>query len=397
MAEYFPVVLDIGLRYLRLGFSGERKPFVVSTNGAGRSPYSTPDLAIPVYLGLGDAALSEEQRLSLLENIVRDSGPKKALKTYSSDYGKWLHEGSFEDAFSAKETASLLKQIFLGDLMVLPLQCKVFITENRAVSVKKKYAVSRWLLQDVRVKSVAWVPLSIMAMVGAGIDNAMVVSLGWEAALVEPVFDMRVLHNLVCFDSLGHFDGLTLHYKLIELLAGLEDAAVGRLLARNDAFEIVENFVANAVYVRENTVDDDTVFEIHDGVTIPGRIRYDVIEGMLFGTSHNLPGIIHDLAEKTALDIRPVLLDNVLFTGGLAKIPGLKARVVLETRKLTAMKVHGRAGLGLWAGCSLYTSAVLLKQSRPYWKTHEFTRETIKQGPTLSLFPDAFNALYKAR
>lgn len=396
MAEYFPVVLDLGLRYVRLGFSGERKPFICSTSGAGRAAHSTPDLPTPAYLGLGNAALTEEQRKTLLEKIVSEKGPEKALKLFASDHGSWLDEGIFEDAFSRVEAALLLKEMFLTDLMVLPLQCKVFVTENRAFSVRRKYAVSRWLLHDVRVKSVVWVPLGLMAMAGSGLENAMVVSLGWESVLVEAVFDMRVLHSLACFEALGLFDGLTLHYKLVERLADLKDTAVDALLSRGDAFEILENFVANAVYVRENTENDDSMFELHEDVKIPGKIRHEVVEGMLFGTKNNLPRIILDLVEKTALDVRPVLLENVLFTGGVAKIPGLKARMVLEIRKLSSANVYGRAGLGQWAGCSLYTSAVLLKQSKSYWKTQEFTRDTIKQGPTLSLLPDAHNALYKA-
>lgn len=410
--EYFPIILDIGSRFLRLGYVGESIPTVTipttsnftSYNNFNTNTSNNPNCNLPKYLDTNDTSLTPADLELINGRLFESPHYKKLSEIYTQDLinFKWINLQ--EDLSNRDKSCSLImkfKRIFSDEILIPPIKVKIIlINPNNSVSLN--YQILNFLLFDLRVKSVILLNESIMNLVGSNLSSGLVVQLGWKQATIDPIIDLRKLDEL-SYENEKKFNGYTLHYKIIESLINLNDSKVNDLLlSRLDVFDIIELFIVNAVYVRLKDDKTCTVSEytILPEVTIPGSLRYEIIEKMLFDENdeNSLPKVIVNIIKKSAVDIRCQLSENIIICGGLSKIAGLKTRLLQEIRILDHFEVEGKLTVGSWCGTSLYCANNLFRQSRSIIRNQEITRDVLREntsekGILLSALPDNWNLL----
>lgn len=414
--EYYPLIFDLGSRFTRSGFVGDSqpamtlpiaKPSIVKSSSNCSNDESTL-INTPPYLDVSNKSLTEDLSYKLLLSLKDHPVFGKLCQIYQNDLqeARWI-DFQTELRQDNNHLFQNLKLLINEKLLVQPKKIKLILIDN-SQAVLINYILSKFLLFELKVKSIIFLPESIMTMVGANIRDGLNIDISWKKCTINYIYDLRILHEFN-YESFQKFNGNTLHYKIIEKLIDLNDETLNKeLLSKENLFDIVELFIGNAVYVKD--IDDDNLderkFEIIPGIHIPSRIRHEVIEAVFFSKGHDLqageghlPSIIKECINRVPLDIRLQLIKNTVFSGGLSKIPGFKTRFLEELRALD-IPAKGKITLGSWTGCSMYCSTSLLRQSQKIVKNHEITRDVMNdleikdKGINLTAFPNDWNSLY---
>ena len=391
--EYYPVILDICSTFIRAGFAGDALPLVTIKSVDQNTQRASS--SVPPYYDVSDASMTSEQHDMVISSLFSSSAViKRVSEIYSKDHSNNPRQSK---SISGNNLQVKLSDIFNNHLLISPSKTKIIVVDS-CYSILEKSRISTILLSKIGVKSIIWVPEPMLHVIGANNTNGLVVNVRWDLLLLNTIIDLRILSHL---EDVKNFNGSSLHYKIIEKLIELEDEDVNALLERNDLFDIIENFIANAVYVRpiDEKENDTRLFQISKGISIPNRLRYEVVESLFFGED-KISQVIVSTVKKSPIDVRPVLLENIIITGETSNIPGFKTRLIREVRNLVIGNATCKVTLGLWAGCSLYCSTTLVRQNEKVWKSQEITKEILKNsishdGIRLTNIPDAFNSLYK--
>lgn len=101
------------------------------------------------------------------------------------------------------------------------------------------------------------------------------------------------------------------------------------------------------------------------------------------GFSELIPGLsslVADLVGELAVDVRPQVLQNLVFCGTIASLE-LQRNLVKQIQSLfPKLRVSGKYCLGAWAGGSIYCSTSLLKQDMNALRHREVTVEKLRSG-----------------
>lgn len=391
--EYTPVIVEIGSRFIKVGFAGETSPLVVKSTGA-LFPFNEVNQTYPSFLGVNDSSLTTQQRDVLIERSIQDNPHiSKTIELYNNNKHKWIRLNSESNKHDNITLYNKLHEIFSIDLMVSPRRCKIILIDNK-FSIANKFKIFDALINKLKVKSVITLPDQVLSTIGGGERDGLVLDFGWEALKIDPIFDLRSLTN-GGREVFNDFNGVSLHYRVILELLQLNDPNVNELIQRSDLFEVIETFIMKDMYVGEGLNEDEVATIL--GVPVPSHLRHSIVELML--KDPKLYNIVDHIVKSSNIDCRPILLKSFLITGGLSKIPGFKARLMEELKKRYP-SASSKNTLGSWAGSSLYITTVLIKQDKSKWKELEITREILgglisDKSYKLSVLPDSINASFK--
>lgn len=328
--EYYAVTLEFSPRSIRLGFAGEATPHTeISWNTPVWNKFQTnkiPQKALPGYLETASHALSPEQQAQLTENVCELH--EKVALTYRQDMTNNRFVFWQDDGYLA--LSRTLKHLLVAKLLISPGRTKLFVVDG-GFSAVEKFQFCQALLTPTGIASVCFVPRSPCSAISANVENAVVVDFGWKDCSVVVVGDLRC----ILVDRFSRFSEEAVRYRLEEDLNSVGDLVVGRSGQKS------------------------------------------VLENVLFGCD-SLPQAIAQVIRKQAIDLRPVIAKNLVMTGELAHICGLKGRLIQEVQCLLPdVAVLGKETLGPMAGTSLYCSTTLLRHDRNKWKHLEVTREKL--------------------
>lgn len=393
--EYTPIILEIGSRFIRAGIAGQSQPLSTVVTST-KFPSVDHQLVIPSFYGLQDAALTTSQYDLVSKELCLDQNTKTLSQQYSRELHKWI---DFSTDFETLLHAKLL-HLFSNELLVSPRKCKVILVDSN-FAVVTKFQILHILLRKLMVKSVILQPESILSTIASDIENALVMDFGWQSFRIDLVIDLRNINNKTANEFVS-FSGSALHYKFVLALIEVLDVGVmEKLSSRDDFFELVEQFIMNAMYVKgRGDTPENADFEIVDGINIPNRLQYEVMEGCFF-SNDELVNIVDSVIRKATVDSRPMLLQNLVITGGVSNVPGFRSRLIDELRRFyNTLAVDSKDCMGSWSGCSMYVSCVLINQDKSVWKENEITRDTMSslsndRGFKLSGFPDSINNLHR--
>ena len=397
--EYTPIILEVGARFIKAGIAGQSQPLSTLVTSV-EFPETVHELEIPSFFGLQDSALTSSQYDLLSTNLWLDPNIHSLSLQYTQELHKWIN---FHRDFESLLHGKLLK-MFSSELLVSPRKCKVILLDCN-YSVVTKFKIVQILLGKLMVKSVILQPESILSTVASDTENALIFDFGWHGFRIDLIIDLRNV-NINTRTEFNSLTGTELHFKFVlKLFEVLEKDVVERLTQRNDFFELIEQFIMTAMYVNErsdsnNSNELNDGFELVDGITIPSRLRYEVIEECFFD-NEELLRIVDSVIQKSTVDSRPLLLQNVVITGGVSNVPGFRCRLVEELRHyFKDAKIDSKVCMGSWSGCSLYVSLVLVNQDKSVWKEKELTRDMFnslsnERGYKLSGFPDTINSLHR--
>ncbi|ABN68568.2 Actin-like protein (Actin-related protein 2) [Scheffersomyces stipitis CBS 6054] len=374
--EYSVVIVSLEERSVSVERAGVVSPITVRWTNSNRTNSSV--LQFPSFLELSDASLNKEETEELLRNTLETKHSKLA-EIYTSELFRWCdfnRRGGINEV-EERLIHSLLVDVCIEQLGVSPRECKVVFIDD-GFSEVFKFQMIDILLSKLKFRSVIVQASPVLAIIGSNRDSGIVVDIGWSNCRIVPVIDLRDLTVNGRYQYPRKWNGLTLHYTIVEKLIELDDRMVNeKLLSRNDLFDIIANFIEKYIYVRPIEAQPRILaesFEIVEGVFLPNKWRYEIIEEMFFG-KELISQQISSLVKSAHIDNRKVLLKNIILKGVIAEIAGFKTRLIQELNKEVNGTACGKVTLGSWSGCSTYVSSVLSKQDKASWKHLEITRE----------------------
>ncbi|ODV86570.1 hypothetical protein CANARDRAFT_185764, partial [[Candida] arabinofermentans NRRL YB-2248] len=206
------------------------------------------------------------------------------------------------------------------------IKSKIIILEPFELNQIYKKSLTDQLLLHLQARSITFIPSPLMNTVAAGVRNGLVMDFGWNFTVSQSIFDLVVLENTSMLTTIaGHTIPSWLKYKPIEQLF----------------------------------YDDESTWEKNDlDEKSPVQLLLDQLK--------QLP-----------IDIRKEMVNCVILTGGISKIPGFRLRFRKELD--SKLDKHAKESkivntLGEWRGASLYSSTILLR-SRHLSEMGELKRE----------------------
>ncbi|CCE88821.1 Piso0_001607 [Millerozyma farinosa CBS 7064] len=367
------VLLGLDDRFIRTGFLGDVFPIYIERLTAARVDHHD---SFPPHFELNDHSTGGEQFEILLNGVKDNKVLKKVLQYYQQDRNRWLSFNGMTDL----ELKSILSRAFKKGLCISPNDTKVVVIDH-GFSVNERVRITKVLLKGLGVKSVSWYRESILLSLSTTSRNSLSVQLKWNSFIVTSVFDLREVQSNEVFNE---FSGLSFHYFVLEKLLEMNDHDVNELLTSKSRFNIIEKFIST-FYVRpegENTTDTG-LFALTDSVTVPNRLRCEIVEKMYFG--YKITRLISDHLKRLPIDLRSVMLKNIVISGELSFLPGFKARVLQELRVLfentkKADDIKCVNSVGSWAGCSLYCNLLTKLQLAEFISENEITDSTLRKA-----------------
>ncbi|GAO50586.1 actin-like ATPase domain-containing protein [Saitoella complicata NRRL Y-17804] len=360
------VVLDIGCRYIRAGFSGEATPLAsvrMATKGMKRHWEGGRKTCNPVCMLEGEVG-------TLWGLDVRD-----------------CDTGVLDDTLEL-----YLRQIYQRYLLVDSKTKKVILTESPLTPIHIKMAMARILFTYFQIPSITFISSPTAACVASGVRNGFVIDIGWQQTIITPVYDLRPLTPFIVRTGIA---GNRLHRRVEYLLRNYGFPP----LPPNSRAEDTEDFCQRGLIClpttripSPKTTADEDFRSTYDSDTrtsdvewtapttgerhmIPGWIRDAAVEIFFEGAedeyqdndARSLPQAVTHSLRKCSRDIRAQVTRNVILTGGCSNIPGIRTRIRSIVQS-SLSKITGSADAGervrvletpneaAWVGASLLGS-----------------------------------------
>ncbi|CCE79535.1 Piso0_001607 [Millerozyma farinosa CBS 7064] len=366
------VLLGLDDKFVRAGFFGDVSPVYIERLTATRVAHHD---SFPPHFELNDHSVTGEQFEILLNGVKENKVLEKVLQYYQDDRNRWLAFNGITDL----ELKSILSRAFKKGLCISPNDIKAVVIDH-GFSLNEKVRITKILLKGLGVKSVSWYREPILLALSTTSRNALSVQLKWNSFIITSVFDLREVQSDVVFND---FSGLSFHYFVLEKLLEMNDHNLNELLTSESRFDIIEKFIST-LYVRpegENTTDTG-LFTLIDSVLVPNRLRCEMIENMYFG--YKITRLISDHLRRLPIDLRSVMLKNIVLSGELSFLPGFKARVLQELRVLfedtkNPDDIKCVNSVGSWIGCSLYCNLLTKLQLTECISENELTDSTLRE------------------
>lgn len=326
--EYYAVICEISPRALRIGFAGESIPLVCLEPSLPLwrkyRPSSDKDI-YPRLFDLDSHLLTPEQRKKLTKSVQNSPEDQSLLETYRKDAadGKFVFWGN--DAFRA--LGRLMKHIITKELMVSPRNVKLMVLDY-GYSAVERFQLCRALLGPAGcAHSVYFISRAPCVSMSASVEDAIIVDFGWLECRISVLGELRIVKE-----------------------TGLE--------------ELCEEVICYRAL-------RDT------GAGIEETLDYLVKESSML---LDLPAAIARLVGDISIDLRPQVLQNIVFCSSVVPLSTQRELVKQIQQLLPKLQVSGKHCLGAWAGASIYCSTTLLKHDLYQLRDREVTAEKLATG-----------------
>lgn len=207
------IVLDIGSKYSKFGFSGEPRPRAIVPSVSFSQPSTS-------FLRLDATSASDPYNIGdTLWDLDFERCPHDQLRR-----GK--------RALLLAQLTQLLRNAFTQHLMVDPKQRKVLVVENPMLPTSVKEMICKVLFNNLQVPEVSFVPAPLLSLLAVGRITGLVLQVGYLEATLMPVYYGRPLTSHTVSSSRagqrlnGRLKKLLLRYgKFVATQNGLQDSA----------------------------------------------------------------------------------------------------------------------------------------------------------------------------
>ena len=194
--------------------------------------------------------------------------------------------------------------------------------------------------------AVTLLPIPLLACVGAGLRNALVVDLGWEECVVTAVGEYKEVCQRRSVRA-----GKMLTREMGKVL---EEEAKNQSTGETEvSFEYAEEVTQRMVWCRSRdgseeatkmiklpAPNDDSSY-IHISflrLSKPAETAFFASDGS--DDDHNLaiPNLLYTTLLALPVDLRALCVSRIVFTGGLSNLPGLKTRILSELDALISKR-----------------------------------------------------------
>ncbi|KAI9498743.1 actin family [Zychaea mexicana] len=321
------VVLDIGSRHCKVGFSGESKPRKI-------------------------IAYYAQTRNSKIYNTWND--------LYDLD---WMRSG--RDITTAETTlCETLQEAFFRCLLTDPKQRTVVLCESPMMPIRIKEMIANILFHRLQVPALCFVPSHLLALLTTGESTGLVIDCGHLETTVLPIYFARPLITAVQMTPLAGRavteslrELLKSHARIIQTSANIPTSVAPRLTVPDHILsnERVEDIKTRCVLVlpshtnggyndqQQDSRSSDMYYRLENDIGgetlwIPGYVREQASTILFTGNQNEeINGIgecILDCLLKVPTDLRRPLAASLLTVGGTSMIPGFQARLLHELHSL---------------------------------------------------------------
>ncbi|ORX37906.1 actin-domain-containing protein [Kockovaella imperatae] len=351
------VVLDLGSRVWKVGFSGETEPRAVFWAQGDRDEDGSEIWDLDMSKLQGCRGDRREGRRLVGVRLVRK-----------------------------------LRDVFNKHLMSDPKLRKVIVVENTFLPIAVKEMIAQALFENLKIPSLAFTSSSLLSLAASGRITGLVIDIGWLETTVTPVYYSRPLCHLARSTPLA---GRALHRRLRALLhhhgsyyppsPSSSSARPHPVRPSRDVLkdQLIERIITEACFVvpalarlgpsrptdrpsdppveemddvllmdslksryQMASVAKDLTFSVPAGssglppgeLVVPGWIRERAAE-VLFddddeGESDGLATIVLQSILKLPVDLRPLLISTILVAGGTSSLSGLIQRLRISLLSL---------------------------------------------------------------
>ncbi|WFD32911.1 hypothetical protein MSPP1_003964 [Malassezia sp. CBS 17886] len=316
------VVLDIGSRVCRAGFSGDAAPQVVMDAQRPRHDATPGTLWGLSFLRADDARKPDERYADLVRALAR-----------------------------------VIRHAYQDHLLVDPRTCKVTVVHSPLLMDAVREAFCDVLLSRMGAPSVSFIDAHVLALFGLGRTTGIVVDCGHLETCAMPVYDGRALRHLCTTTPRA---GERVSDVLAALLAAQQTGACVSLTpthveaVKTAALVVGPMPPAPAVRAAGLPVDAAAFADAYSascsavdlayapgGIVVPGWVRERACEALFEDGDEDEKSIVecavHSIVHAP-IDVRCALQESVVLIGGTAMIPGFAPRFAAQLQAKLAQR-----------------------------------------------------------
>ena len=309
------IVIYNGSGYIKAGFGGEECPRTLFPSYVGYPKYSQAMICPNIkdfYVG-EDA---EKIRGVLELNYPIEHGE---IKKWDDMEKIWGH-------------------IFINELRIYPEDHNILITECSEHSKENREKIAQIMFETFNVNGLYISNPGVLSLYSAGKFTGFALSLGDGITQFVPIFDGFKLPYSNYFKFGGR--DLTKYFTKIFYENGYR-------FNKSSEFEIVKNIKEKACYVALDYEEELRKYKPYDYILPDGnhiiltaqriRVPEAIFQLNRFGDNfknYNIQQTFHDIIQKYDFDIRKVLYNNIILSGGNSLFEGLTERLTKEIKDL---------------------------------------------------------------
>lgn len=334
------IILRLGSRSIECGVEGSREPLTI---------YNVHHFA-------------EDQKLQISSNPELTDELSNFKSLFYPNILVYQDEETFRKSLQ-NHLRKLLTKVFCKS-GISTINAKLLLISNNTTSEYYIELISQLLINHFMMRAVVVLSTPLMASIASGSSSATVVDFGWNFVNINVIFDNRVLQNYSKFTTRG---GRRLHYDLINRMK--KSNFDTKLVSFKDV-EIAIASMGNACDDLERTV-------VCGPYNVTRRLILETITDLIVESSEFFDDdekspvqLIVELIERDLpIDLKSVLSDRVIFTGGLFKIEAVKQILIEKLNSSSRFKFKTVHCLGPYAGASLYsTLSKQLRKNQNLWE-----------------------------
>lgn len=311
-----PIVIDNGSGMLKAGFAGDQVPKINFSNYIGRPKHTrvmTGGLETDLFIG----SLAEEYRGLLNINYPMEHG---IVNNWNDMEKIWQHLYSKNQLNSNSE------------------EHPVLLTEAPLNPRRNREKAAEIFFETFNVPALYISMQAVLSLYSTGRTTGVVLDSGDGVTHSVPIFEGFALpHSVMRNDIAGR--EVTKYLKLLLRKEGFNFSTTAE-------FEIVKNIKERACYLSSNPVKEDTTqpdkqpFVLPDGSVIDlGPCRYRAPE-LLFrpdlvgDESEGIVEILANSIQKSDMDLRKTLYQNIVLSGGSTLFKGFGDRLLNDLKRM---------------------------------------------------------------
>lgn len=332
------LIFEFGARCMRAGFAGE----------------SSPRCAIAY-------SPERQRRAGDYRRWVPGYGSRPRKRKRGQDWGKdhelWRMNVEEADLGLVEDKVErLLRDVEHQHLMLDNRQKRVSLVVSSLLPKPLLSTLLGTIFSALQASSIALLPSSVMAAVGAGVRSALIVDIGWEETAVSAVYEHR---------EVMQWRSVRAGRLLIDTFAKVLDQSTEQALGFDDVEEIMRRMgwcrqrENNPQSTSPNSAETVNIPLPTINLKVPFASLAEPVEDALFarGTTASdlddhdqpLPLLMYNALLHLPIDVRRLCVSRVILTGGISNLAGLKRRLtqeleaLVQTRGWDPVKNYGSA------------------------------------------------------
>ena len=229
--------------------------------------------------------------------------------------------------------------IFYNHMKIEPKKCKLLMSMANISDKTNFHKIIKIMINHYNFRGVQIYDQQILSLYGVGKNMGLVVDIGHNLTRIVPIYDSIILHKAVKYSclagsSINKYINMASNENFVDDILNKAKKRIFKKNYRNEEYIFVNKKKIN------NSSWDDILLN-------PKLLNYDC---------DNLVELISDSIKNCPIDIKKVIMTNIILIGGTSAIPGLCKKINAELKKYDkTIRVYGHKNrhISSWIGGSI--------------------------------------------